>query len=40
VSGKRRVRFVGEEIAVSAVGDRLVIADGDPEDPVVHVVKG
>ena len=39
-SGERRVRFVGDDIAVNAVGDRLVVGEGDREDPVVHVIKG
>jgi outer membrane protein assembly factor BamB len=36
--GARRVRFAADEAAVRSAGERLVIEEGDPEDPTVHVV--
>jgi hypothetical protein len=40
-SGKRLVRFLGENTFVSSAGERLVIAEGgDRDHPTVHVVAG
>ena len=40
-SGKRLVRYIGENTTVSSAGERLVIAEGDDRDHrTLHVVAG
>jgi hypothetical protein len=39
-TGKRLVRYIGDEVRVRSVGERLVIGDGDAEEDQEYVVDG